>query len=1060
MPRIILFFVFAAVFSFSAVSQTKNLTGKVSSSDDRLPLPGVSIRIKGSATGSTTDLNGRFSVTVPLGATLLFTYLGFQDKEITIKDEIDIDVQMVPQTTNINEVVVIGYGTQKKSEQTAAISSISGEDLVKAPVSNSTNALIGRVSGVFSQQRSGLPGNSGSDISIRGRASGNSAALIIVDGVERQGFGDIDPNEIESISVLKDASSTALFGIKGANGVIIVTTKSGKEGKPQVSYTGNASVMGYTELPEFLDAYNSAFLHNEGEENLIKYNLVPEGYKKLFTDEDLRIFKEGTGDPLLYPNVNWYKALTRNNWLRTQHNLNFSGGSKAAKYFVSVGYLFEDGLFKDFDTPSGYRTTPSYTRYNFRSNLDFDLTKTTRLGLRLSGRLENRYSVRANSSTGNLFDRALTGTEALISRLSAIPAWAIPFFPEYTDRSSPEEIKLDDTYNQIEDQGRLGINTFNPYGLMKRSGYVNYDNDAIESVFVLDQKLEKLVKGLGLKVTFAYDAYISGGRAQDGDFTAYALDRVTKQLSVTRGSFEDPLRGPATQRSGFIKTNLQFAFNYGRTFGKHKVSAVTVGQRELRGAEGAQAPFANQGIVLRTTYNYNDRYYFEINGSYNGSENYPKNERYGLFPAVSAGWTLSEEKFMKSVKWLSYLKLRGSYGLIGYGSVDDRRFLYLDEYANGGNTPGNGGGLSPLNNRVFFGNPSGVSTYPVVWHSNAGTPDVTWEKSIKRNVGIESSFFKDRLSIIADLFDEKRYDILLPRNGSSPVIYGEALPFSNYGENYNKGYEVEGSFRNNTGQFNYGINLQFTHAKNEVVITDEPLNRASNLKNTGLSIGQNRGYQVIGFYQDLNDINNSPVSKVSGQVIPGDFKYADINGDNVITDQDRVPIGYSDIPQDVFGIEPHIGYKGISLTALFQGANKVSSNLIFSGDGRNQYFSRMLSRWTPENSQDAGWPAIRPGSLGGNPSYVVNSFLLQDASYVKLRNIELSYQFPEALVRRLRVRNLRVFANGQNLVTWTKLIGLDPESDISQSYNAQFFSRPVYSYPVTKAYNFGMNVQF
>ncbi len=301
---------------------------------------------------------------------------------------------------------------------------------------------------------------------------------------------------------------------------------------------------------------------------------------------------------------------------------------------------------------------------------------------------------------------------------------------------------------------------------------------------------------------------------------------------------------------------------------------------------------------------------------------------------------------------------------------------------------------------------------------------------------------------------------MLPRDNSAPDIFGESLPFTNYGENYNKGYEIEATFRNTIGDFEYRLYAQLTHAVNEIVLTDEPVNLAPNLRRTGQSIDQYFGYQVIGFYQSLDDIAASPASKVSGPVIPGDFKYADINGDNVINDQDRVPIGYTDVPRNVFGIEPSISYKGIGLSALIQGVSKVSSNLIFDGNGRNQYYSRMLDRWTPENAVNANWPAMRPGSLGGNPSYNVNSFLLQDASYVRLRNIELSYQFPAAIMDKLKLGSLRLFVNGQNLLTWTKLIGLDPESNISRTYNRQFFSNPTYTYPVTKVYNFGLNVQF
>ncbi len=1056
------FVVIASLLISTAKAQNSRITGKVSSSENNAPLADVSVSVKGTTSGTSTNPNGDFSVNAALGATLIFSYVGFDSKEVVATKNNNITVLLTPSINNkLSEVVVIGYGTQKKREQTAAISTVSGKDIVKSPVTDATNSLIGRVPGLFAQQRSGRPGINGAEISIRGRASTNSAALIIIDGVERQGFGDIDPNEIESISVLKDASSTALFGIKGANGVIIVTTKTGRTGKTRVSYSGNVGRVNYTQVPEFLDAYQSAMLHNEGEENLIKYGLVGAGFQKLFTDDDLRIYKEGTGDPLLYPNVNWFKAITDPSWLRTQHNLNVSGGSRAVKYFVSLGYLWEDGGFKNFKSPLGYKTNPSYTRYNFRSNLDFNLTKSTVLSLRLGGRLEGRYSFQANGGQGDLRQRFETGPEYLMSRIYSLPAWAIPFFPQYTNPTTPEQQKLDDTYNQIEDFGRIGINSFNPYAVIKNNGYVNYENNAIETVFVLDQKLDMLTKGLGFKVTFGYDSYIAAVRAQGGSYAAYNVDKVTKELVLARNSFDDPLGGVSTNNYGYLKTNLQVALNYARSFGKNNVSAVTVGQRELRASEGAQAPFANQGVVLRTTYNYASKYFFELNGSYNGSENYPKNNRYGLFPAVSAGWTISEERFMKDIKWLNHLKIRGSYGLIGYGNVGGTRFLYLDEYSNGGSTP-DGQANSIPNRQVRFGSASSSSLYSVVWHSRSGNPEVTWEKSIKRNLGLEAAFFQNKLSVTTDIFDEKRYDILLARNNSAPVIFGESLPSSNYGENYNKGYEVEVNFRNTAGNFKYGFSAQYTHAQNKIVKTDEAINLPANQRTTGLPIGQFRGYHAIGFYQSLDDIAKSPVSKVNGSVIPGDLKFADIAGganggpDGVIDDQDRVPIGYSDVPQNVFGFEPNIGWKGLTVSVLFQGVTKVNSNVFFTG---GNYYSSMLGRWTPENAANATWPSIRPRSTAA-PSYSFNDFLMQDASYIKLRNIEVGYVIPPAIIRRMGMESMRVYVNGQNLHTWTKFVGLDPENNQNSAVQSSFFAGPNNSIPVTRIFNFGVNVQF
>jgi hypothetical protein len=363
---------------------------------------------------------------------------------------------------------------------------------------------------------------------------------------------------------------------------------------------------------------------------------------------------------------------------------------------------------------------------------------------------------------------------------------------------------------------------------------------------------------------------------------------------------------------------------------------------------------------------------------------------------------------------------------------------------------------------VQFGNPNSVVNNPVVWHSKAGNPFVTWEKSVKKNIGIETSWFKNSLSINADVFDERRYDILLPRNNSAPNIYGETQPFSNYGENYNSGYEGEVSYRLTRKNWRFNLDLQYTHAKNKIVKTDEALNLASNLKNTGQSIGQFRGYQFIGFYQSLDEIAKSPVSRIGTQVIPGDLKYQDTNNDGILDDQDRVPIGYADVPQNVFGISPSIGWKGFTVSALLQGVNKVSANVQFDGNGRNQYYAQMFNRWTPENPVNATWPVMRTGATGGNPSYVANSFLLQNSAYVKLRNIEVAYVIPAMITKKVKIESIRVYFNGQNLATWTKFIGLDPENAINTSLlgDMGFFNNAVFSYPVTKIFNFGLNVQF
>ncbi len=961
-------------------------------------------------------------------------------------------VKLEPVNNSLNAVVVLGFGIKaKRTEQTGAVGTISGTEILKSPVSNLTNSLIGKVAGVITRQPSGVPGDDPADIFIRGRSSFNSAALIVVDGVERQEFGDIDPNEIESISVLKDASATALYGIKAGNGVIVVTTKTGKPGKTRVSYSGSAGLLSFTGIPRALNAYDAASLFSEAQDNV--------GAVRRFSDEELLKFKDRS-DPLLYPDVNWYETLTRKNWMRTQHNLNFSGGTKVARYFVSFGYMFEDGMYKDFQRINGYRTTNSFTRYNFRSNLDFNISKTTVLSLKLGGRLEDMYGPRGNSSGS-----ATDGATSLISRILALPSYAIPFFPEYARRGNEEERRLDDIYNMIDNQDLTGVNTFNPYALLTRNGYFDRINNAIESVFTLDQKLDFVTEGLTFKATLGLDAFITGVRGQGvNSFARYEINRDNREVDLVKGRYNDPLAGVTTYRSGYNKSNIQLGFNYNRSFKKHNISAVTLAQRELQGVNNglAEAPFGYQGIVLRATYNFNNRYFVEFNGAYNGSENFAQGKRYGFFPAISAGYNLSQESFMKNIKWIDFLKIRGSYGKTGYSnpSAGGARFLYLSDFTNGGGGYDTRGGLSSPNARVNFGNGTGATINPVVYQSLFGNPDVTWENALQRNIGFESNLFKSRLKVVFDVYDEQRTDILAQRNNSTLAIYGQTLPNVNYGENYKSGFELEIGYNSLNEGFNYGFNLQFTHTDNEYVILDQPVNIPEWQNLIGERLGQYRGYKVIGFYQDQADIDASPTNRLNTKLIPGDLKYQDTDGNGNIDGQDRVPIGDTDIPQDVVGFQPNISYKGLSISALFQGSFKVSSNLIALETGRPQYFEYMQGRWrSPADNNTATWPVIKPTDLGGgNSSYQFNSFLMNDASYVKLRNMEVAYQVPAPLSRKLRVQSIRLSLTGQNLYTWTKFKGLDPENANKRAAAGNFGSSNIY--PLSRVYQFGMNVQF
>lgn len=1023
------------LWSLTIFAQQIDIKGSVTDQEDGKPLPGATVQNKHGKKAAQTGTNGRYLIKASKGDILVFSMIGFESLEVKVGENQEINVSMSAKSQFLDDVVVTGYTSQKRSEVTAAISTISGKEILKSPVTNITNALMGKISGVIAKQESGRPGNNQSSLFIRGRVSENSAALIIVDGVERTSFGDIDPNEIEEISVLKDAASTAVYGIKGANGVFVITTKSGKEGKAKVSFTTNLGIVSPTALPGILPAYESAMLHTEGQIN------VGQSDTRLFSDADLEIFKQGTGDPLLYPNVNWYETLTRPNWIQTRENVTISGGSKIAKYFTSFGYTFEDGMFKDFKNPSGYKTTPSYNRYNFRANLDLNVTKSTTVGIRMAGRLENRYSVVGNSTNPDYRLKFENGLEGLVSRIMSIPSWGVPFFPEYTNPSNEEMERLDATYNYIEDS-TLGPNNFNPYAMLLREGYVSYDNNAFETVFTVNQKLDVLTKGLSAKFLFGYDANLGSAKQQLGNYAAYSLDRSTKSLSPIAGSYSDPLGPINAQRFGYIKTSYQAFLNYARSFNVHHVAANLIGTRDLRGAEGAQAPFANQGLVYNFTYNYNERYFLQASGAYSGSENYPKHARYGFFPSVSLGYTVSNEEFFKNIKWWDKLKVRGSIGLTGIASAGTERFLYLDAY-----TSGTG---------INFGYPNSLVSVPRYIHSKIGNDFITWEKSLKRNIGIETAFLKNKLTFTFDLYDDRRYDILLPRINTSFDTYGEDLPNVNYGENYNKGYEFELGHQHKAGNFTYAVNFQLSYNRNEIRVADESAREDEHRKTVGHRIGQIRGYKVLGFYKDMADIAGSPLNMLTPNAsIPGDFKYEDVNNDGMITVLDQTSIGYAEIPEYVGGLNLSVGFKGLTLSALLQGVENVSSPVVFHSDTQKQYYEPMLGRWTPTNPNPT-WPVMRPGgSVGGNPNERVNDFLLQDASYIKLRNLELRYSFGNKLLSNLKVQGLSIYVSAQNWKTWTKFYGLDPENFMKSNG----FARPQNAYPTTKVWNFGLNVQ-
>ena len=1003
----------------------KVVTGKVTDTKG-VTLPNATIKEKGTKNGVVTDNNGRYTITVSdEEAVLVVSFIGLVTKEVPVNGKTSLDIVLEDNSEGLSEVVVVGYGTQKKSTLTGAISQISSAEILKSPTINATNSLIGKLPGLLAVQTSGQPGADGASIKIRGVATfNNSSAIIVVDGIERPGFGDIDPNEIETITVLKDAASTAVYGIRGANGVVVVTTKIGKIGRPKVSYSGNFSLQTYTGLPIGLGAYDNARLLNQAYQN--------DGQALPWTDVELQKFKDGS-DPYGYPDVQWFKYLTRKYYPQTQHNLTVSGGTKIAKYFVSAGYAYQGGIFKSFDSPYGINTVPDFKRYNFRSNVDLTLSNDLTVGIKLGGRFSNRYQPAGLlSSSAFSYDTI----EGMISRILQVPSYAYP-------------VTLPD--GRIAQNPSVGTNIWNPYAILTRFGTRVDDNNTIESTLNLEYKLGFITRGLSFKTTFGYDSYYTNVSRRNANWAAYVWDRKTGDISLSTDTRNrnEPLGGINLSTSGNTTSNLQTGFYYSRSFGEHSITGLLLGTRQLTSGPSdpnnilfTAPPRASQGVVNRITYNFQEKYFFEFNGSYIGSENFAPGLQYGFFPAFSGGWTISNEPFLRDSKILNYLKVRGSYGVVGNDKMDNR-YLFLTSYS--------------ANSAIQFGSPNSPTNYPTVYigDTNLGNPEITWETGIKRNIGIETRFFNDAFKFNVDVFTETRKDILTTRQ-SGLLTFGHAYPSKNIGRVFNKGYELELDYQGKIGELMVGINGQLSYSKNKIIARDEPAGIPDGLKLEGKSVGQFIGYKTQGFYTSAEDVANS-VKPQGVTPIPGDLKFVDLNGDGVITSDDRTAIGYSSNPEYIYSFTPRLAYRGVSLSVLFQGVGHVSSNLILNEQNNGQQmYPFMLNAWTPENASKATWPALHArGYTGLNNA--LNDYMLQNAAYLKIRNVELSWSLPRRWTDRLKIAGARIFLTGQNLHTWTKFkMYVDPENlnVVNQAFPLSAL------YPSSRIYNMGVNINF
>lgn len=967
---------------------------------------GVSISVKGnSGVGTSSDANGRFILDVPDDAILVFSMVGFETIETSVsgRDVINITLQVASQKTE-EEVVVLGFSQkQKKIAQTASVASVSAKELKQSPVANITNALAGRLPGLITMQRSGEPGFDNSDLLIRGRATFNSTApLVTVDGVQKDysAINLLDVNEVENITILKDASATALYGVKGANGVVIVTTKRGKEGAPSIQVSSQTAIQSPTRLPQILGSYDYATLSNEAYRNdnpngiLIPYNEIA-----------LEAYRTGI-NPMKYPDINWMDAALKNSRL-SQTNFNISGGSPKTRYFVNIGYTSQDGIYKSEEQPK-YDPNISFKRYNFRSNIDIDFNKDFSMSLNLFGAIEDgRYP---RSSSSQLFDM-----------LQKVTPNAFPIkYPTGFYAQTPALL--------------------NPFYWLNTQGYTQNFNSSLSGMLSATRKLDFITEGLSLKGNYSFDGYFRNqfGRTKSERAAYYSGVGDYNDLTSYTYTGEDlPLSAPSSSFNQNRDIWMDVSLNYLRSFGRHDVTGLLLANRTQK-VIGGQIPYVSQGLVARFTYSYDDRYFAELNAGYNGTDNFAKNNRYGFFPAVSAGWVVSEEAFLKRNNVLTFLKLRGSYGLTGNDQLNGRRWLFISE----------------------FNDQSGYTLGdPLIWTSGVGegpmaNQNVSWEIARKANVGVEAKFWNGLFELNLDLFHEKRDDILITR-GSVPSTIGVpagSLAPVNFGKTTNMGYEVELNHRKRIGNLTYFVRANMSLARNKIIFMDEEPKPYQYLVLTGHSIGQYFGLRADGFFNSAEEIQNHVAQ--FGQIIPGDIRYVDLNGDKVIDANDAGPIGKTNTPERFYGINLGLNWRGFDFSCLFQGA--AGSNVMLSDqaayefvEGRN-VLRQHLGRWTPESAASATYPVLHYGF--NNNNHRPSSFFLKDASYTRLKNAEIGYTFKKLqLTKTMHLKSLRVYANGMNLFTWDKIGGsYDPETRSGSGNN----------YPQQKVYNFGLSVNF
>ncbi len=1011
--KVMLSVILACLLGISAFAQNTAeeivVKGIVTDKSNNEPLIGAIVWVKDTPFNAITGIDGDYE--------LSFTgNYGFVTVSLMGYKEVDVQVHPGTQTINValdpdgemlEEAVAVGYGTQKKVSIVGAISTIE-PDALKVPVSKLSNALSGRLSGVVSVQRSGEPGE-GSTFWIRGMSTfgANSTPLVLVDGIERS-LDLVDVEDIKEFSILKDASATAVYGVRGANGVVLITTRSGEEGRPKITVKHESGLVTPTKVPEMANAAQFMDMYNDAQ--------GMEYFSKEYINKTL-----SGADPYLYPNVNWVNEIFKKYSSNTRTNMNVSGGTNTVKYFVSGGFYNENGLFNQ-DPTLQYNTGIFYRKFNFRSNVDIQLFEHTSMSVKLATAFEQR------NSSG-------TGSSSIWSNALITPAIAFPVKYE----------KDGETYWAGAGAGQ----GTNPVAMLTQTGYCqNYNNNA-QSVFGLDHDFSWLTDGLkgNVKVSFDAQNYHYQNRTRTPEQYTATRDE-NGELVLTNVVAGSQTLGFSYGSSGWRALYLEASLNYARSFGKHGLTGLLLYQQSSKNYVGGSAttseaaiPYRNQGIAIRTTYNYDSRYFLEFNAGYNGSENFSPGHRFGFFPSVAAGWLVSDEPWWQPIKnAVSLLKFKGSYGIVGNDQISGNRFVYLESINLGANGTYFGTSITGTGNGIALGD----------WPNK----NVGWETSEKLDVGFEAEFFK-ALKLNVDYFHEYRSGIFLQRQSIPNYVGITTQPYANVGKMRNSGIDASMTYNQQIGEVNLSALANFTFSRNVVLDKDEPEKTYAYQSAVGQAHYQKFGLVSDGLFQSWEEIETSPDQSFYGDPQPGDIKYKDLNGDGKINDFDTKAIGYTDYPEITYGFGVNAQWKGFDVAVFFQGIDHVSftmNSTMVRGFSNyqlqtNNVFADVYGNYWTEDNPNAKYPRLTVGNNTNNSQS--SDFWMVDGSYIRLKNVELGYTLPKQLTQKAKINSLRVFVSGTNLLTFSKFKLWDPDLQTGAS-----------NYPNNKTFNIGLNLAF